>query len=442
MRTWIKNPLAVLADGAEGGVVVEGARIAELVPRGAAPTAPVDATFDASRHVLLPGLVNSHHHFYQTLARAHPAGMTVDLVPWLVALYPIWGRADARDLRLATRVALAELLLSGCTTTADHHNLYPAGLEDAVDIEVEEARALGVRATITRGSMSFSTKDGGLPPESVVQDDDVVLADCERVAKRFHDPSPGAMTQIAFAPCSPYAVHKPLLAPLAALADRLDVRLHTHLLQIVEEETFSVQAHGLRCVDFLESVGWLTSRLWIAHAVHFSPEDIVRLGRAGVGITHLAAADMWLQAGVCPVPDFEAAGAPVSLGVDGSTSNDSSNMMEAVRHSLMLQRLRYGPRVTPRDALRWATQGGARCLGRDDIGRIAVGTAADLALFTLDEIRFSGAQDPISALVLCGAHRADRVMVDGRWRVVDGAVVGLDLERLLAEHREAARKFA
>jgi 8-oxoguanine deaminase len=442
MRLWIKNPVAVLADGAERGVVVEDARIAELVPRGKTPLTPVDETFDASRHVLLPGLVNAHHHFYQTLARAHPAGMNVDLVPWLVALYPIWARTDERDLRLATRVALAELLLSGCTTTADHHNLFPAGLEHAIDLQVEEARAFGVRATITRGSMSFSTRDGGLPPENVVQDDDVVLADCERVAKLYHDPSPGAMTRIAFAPCSPYAVHKPLLAPRAALAERMEVRLHTHLLQIMDEERFSVEAHGLRCVDFLESVGWLTDRLWIAHAVHFSPDDIVRLGRAGVGITHLAAADMWLQAGICPVPDFEAAGSPVSLGVDGSTSNDSSNMMEAVRHSLMLQRLRYGPRVTPRDALRWATEGGAKCLGRDDIGRIAVGMAADLALFTLEEPRFSGAQDPLSALVLCGAHRADRVMVAGRWRVMDGAVVGLDLAGLLAEHRAAARKFA
>ena len=442
MRIWIRNPLAILGEGAEGGVVVEANRIVECLARGQAPIAPVDETFDASRHVVLPGLVNAHHHFYQTLARAHPVGMTLDLVPWLVALYPIWARANERDLRLAVRVALAELLLSGCTTTADHHNLFPAGLEHAIDLEVEEARALGVRATITRGSMSFSTRDGGLPPESVVQDDDVVLADCERVAKLYNDPAPGAMTRIAFAPCSPFAVHKPLLAPLAALAERLDVRLHTHLLQIEDEERFSIEAHGLRCVDFLESVGWLSDRLWIAHAVHFSPDGILRLGHAGVGICHLAAADMWLQAGICPVADFEAAGAPVSLGVDGSTSNDSSNMMEAVRHSLLLQRLRYGPRVTPRDALRWATEGGAKCLGRQDIGRIVPGAMADLALFTLDAPRFSGAQDPISALVLCGAHRADRVMVNGVWRVVDSAVVGLDLDALLAEHRMAARKFA
>ncbi len=442
MRLWLKNPLAVLAEGAEGGIVVEGNRIAELVPRGAAPSAPVDEIFDASRHVMLPGLVNAHHHFYQTLARAHPAGFGQDLLPWLVALYPIWSRMDERDLRLSVRLALAELLLSGCTTAADHHNLFPPGLERAIDIEVEEARAMGVRATITRGSMSFGVKDGGLPPDNVVQDNDVVLADCERVVKRFHDPAPGSMTQIAFAPCSPYAVHKPLLPELAALAERLDVRLHTHLLQVEDEERFSVEAHGLRPIDFLESVGWLTPRLWIAHAVHFSPDDILRLGATGVSICHLAAADMLLAAGICPVRDYEAAGSPVGIGVDGSTSSDSSNMMEAVRHSLMLQRLKYGAPVSHLDALRWATEGGAKCLGRDDIGRIAPGAQADLALFTLDAPRFSGAQDPLAALVLCGAHRADRVMVNGVWRVTDGAVVGLDLEALMAEHREAARKFA
>jgi 8-oxoguanine deaminase len=442
VRLWLRDPLAILAEGAEGGIVVEGARIAELVARGAGPSAPVDETYDAGRHVILPGLVNAHHHFYQTLARAHPAGFGQDLLPWLVALYPIWSRMDERDLRLSVRVALAELLLSGCTTAADHHNLFPPGLENAIDVEVEEARDMGVRAAITRGSMSFGVKDGGLPPDNVVQSDDDVLADCERVVKRHHDPTPGSMTQIAFAPCSPYAVHKPLLPALARLAERLDVRLHTHLLQVEDEERFSVEAHGLRPIDFLESVGWLSPRLWIAHAVHFSPDDIKRLGAAGVAICHLAAADMLLAAGICPVRDYEAAGSPVGLGVDGSTSNDSSNMMEAVRHSLMLQRLRYGAAVSHLDALRWATEGGAKCLGRDDIGRIAPGAMADLALFTLESPRFSGAQDPLAALVLCGAHRADRVIVNGVWRVIDGAVVGLDLEGLLAEHRQAARKFA
>jgi 8-oxoguanine deaminase len=443
MRLWIKDPLAILAAGAERGLVVEGARIVELVGRGQTPLAPVDATFDASRHVVLPGLVNAHHHFYQTLVRAHPAGLRRDLLPWLVALYPIWARVTPANLRLAVRMALVELLLSGCTTAADHHNLFPPGLENAIDLEVEEALALRLRMTVTRGAMSFSVKDGGLPPDNVVQSDDAVYADCERVLKLFHDPKPGSLTQIAFAPCSPFAVNKPLMVDLAKLAKTSDCRLHTHLCQIEDEERFCVEAHGMRPVDFLEVTGWLSSRVWLAHAIHFNAEDIRRLGEAGVGVCHCAAADMLLAAGVCPTKDFEAAGAPVGLGVDGSSSNDSSNMMEALRHTLMLGRLRYGAsKVTHLDVLRWGTEGSARCLGRDDIGRIAVGSQADLALFTLDEPRFSGAHDPIAALILCGAHRADRVMVAGDWRVVDGQPVGVDLEQLMAHHREAARAFA
>ncbi len=443
MRLWIKDPLDILAAGAERGVVVDGTKIVELVGRDRTPALPVEATFDASRHVVLPGLVNTHHHFYQTLVRAHPAGLKEDLAPWLVALYPIWARVNTDSLRLAVRMALIELLLSGCTTAADHHNLFPPGLENAIDIEAEEAQALNLRMTITRGAMSFSVKDGGLPPDNVVQDDETILRDCERVTKLFHDPSPGSMMQIAYAPCSPFAVHKPLLIDLAHLSKSSGCRLHTHLCQVEDEERYCVEAHGMRPVDFLEATGWLNSRVWLAHAVHFNDRDVERLGRAGVGVCHCAAADMVLAAGICPTRDFESAGSPVGLGVDGSSSNDSSNMMEAVRHSLMLGRLRYGAsRVTHLDALRWATEGSARCLGRDDIGRIEVGREADLALFTLDEPRFSGAHDAIAALVLCGAHRADRVMVAGDWRVVGGMPVGVDLERLMALHREAARGFA
>jgi 8-oxoguanine deaminase len=443
MRLWIKDPLALFGEGAERGLVIEGTRIVELVGRGRTPSIPVDETFDASRHAVLPGLVNTHHHFYQTLVRAHPAGLKADLVPWLVALYPIWARIDPGRLRLAVRMALVELLLSGCTTAADHHNLFPPGLENAIDIEVEEAQALRLRMTVTRGAMSFSVKNGGLPPDNVVQDDEAVLRDCERVAKLFHDPKPGSLIQIAFAPCSPFAVSKQLTVDVADLSRRCNCRLHTHLCQIEDEERFCVEAHGMRPVDFLEQTGWLNDRVWLAHAVHFNSDDIARIGRAGVGICHCAASDMMLAAGICPTKDFEAAGSPIGLGVDGSSSNDSSNMMEAVRHSLMIGRLRYGASaVTHSDVLRWATEGSARCLGRDDIGRIAVGLEADLALFTLDEPRFSGAHDPLAALVLCGAHRADRVMVAGEWRVIDGAPVGIDLEALMAHHREAARAFA
>ncbi len=441
MRTWIRNPLAVFAEGAERGIVVEGTRIASVVGRGEIPER-IDASFDASRHVVLPGLVNAHHHFYQTLTRAHPQAINKPLFPWLAALYPIWSRLKPHHLRLATRLALVELLMSGCTTAADHHYLYPGGLENAVDLEVEEALKLGMRMTVSRGSMNLSAKDGGLPPDSVVQDADAILADSERVLKLFHDPKPGAMIRVALAPCSPFSISKPLMAASARLAERYDCQLHTHLCETDDEERFCLSMYGLRPVDLLEETGWMANRVWLAHGIHFNEGEIVRLGRAGVGICHCAASNMVLASGICRTCELEAAGAPLGLGVDGSASNDSSNMMEAVRHALMIGRLRYGAeQVTHRDVLRWATEGSARCLGRTDIGRIQPGREADFALFTLDEPRFSGAHDPLAALVLCGATRADRVMVAGDWRVVDGKPVGLDLEALLTEHRAAARDF-
>jgi 8-oxoguanine deaminase len=443
MRLWIKDPLAILAPDAERGVVVDGSQILECVARGRSPSLACDASFDASRHVVLPGLVNAHHHFYQTLTRAHPAGEGKELIPWLVAMEGIWGRMTPEALRIAVRMALVELLLSGCTTTADHHNLFPPGLESAIDIEVEEAQRLGVRTTVTRGSMGISQKDGGLQPDAIVQDSDAILEDSERVLRLFHDPKPGAMIQVALAPCSPLAVPKRVLTGSAELAERFDCRLHCHLCQSPDEDVYSMQTFGVRSVDLLEEAGWLGPRTWVAHGIHFTGEEIQRLGRAGVGVCHCAAADMAFGVGICPTRDLEAAGVAIGLGVDGSASNDSSNMMEAVRHSLMLARLRYGhSAVAARDALRWATEGSARCLGRDDIGRIAPGMQADLALYVLDEPRFSGAQDPIAALALCGAHRADRVMIAGRWRVINGAPEDLDLDALMGRHRAVARAFA
>jgi 8-oxoguanine deaminase len=442
MRLWIKDPLAILGEGADRGIVIEGTQIVELVAHGRTPSAPVEATFDASRHVILPGLINTHHHFYQTLTRAHPAGLNTELLPWLVALERVWAKIKPGQLRVATRLALIELMLSGCTTAADHHNLFPPALENAIDIEVEEARKLGLRMTVTRGSMGLSEKDGGLQPDSIVQDSDTILNDSERVLKLFHDPRPGAQIRIALAPCSPLAVPRRVLAESARLAERFDCRLHTHLCQSPDEDVYAQATFGMRCVDLLEEAGWLGPRTWVAHGIHFNADEIGRLGRAGVGICHCATSDMTFGMGICPTKDLEAAGAPVGLGVDGSASNDASNMMEAVRHSLMLGRLRYGAAVTHLDVLRWATEGSARCLGRDDIGRIAVGLEADLALFTLDEPRFSGAHDPLAALVLCGAHRANRVMIAGQWRVIDGAAVGVDLAALMAEHRTAARALA
>ena len=442
MRLWIKTPLAIFAENAAGGVVVEDGRIVELVA-GAAPASPVDETFDASRHVVLPGLVNAHHHFYQTFTRAHPAAINKELFPWLQALYPIWARLEPEHLKLAAKLALTELMLSGCTTAADHHYLYPPGLEQAVDIEAEAARETGMRMTITRGSMNLSQKDGGLPPDSVVQDRDTILADSERVLKLFHDPKPGAQIRVALAPCSPFSIDKSLMIETAKLAERHDCQLHTHLCESLDEERFCLELYGMRPVDLLEDTGWMTQRTWLAHGIHFNDDEVTRLGRAGVGVGHCAASNMVLASGMCRTCELERAGAPVGLGVDGSASNDASNMMEAVRHALMIGRLRYGASaVTHLDVLRWGTEGSARCLGRDDIGRIEVGRQADFALFTLDEPRFSGAQDPLAALVLCGAHRADRVMIGGRWRVLDGQPVGIDLAKLVADHKAAARRFA
>jgi 8-oxoguanine deaminase len=443
MRLWIKDPIAILANGAERGLVVDGAEIVECVPHGGAPKEPWQATFDASRHVVLPGLVNAHHHFYQTLTRAHPAGEGKDLLDWLVAMERVWDRMTPDALRVAVRMALVELLLSGCTTTADHHNLFPPGLEGAIDIEAEEASALGLRMTVTRGSMGISEKDGGLQPDSIVQSADAILADSERVLARYHDPKRGALLRVALAPCSPLAVPQRVLVDSAALAERYDAGLHCHLCQSPEEDAYATATFGKRSVDLLEDAGWLTPRTWVAHGIHFNADEIRRLGHAGVSVCHLPAADMAFGVGVCPTSELEAAGVAIGLGVDGSASNDSSNMMEAARHALMAQRLALGhAAVSPYDALRWATEGGARCLGRDDVGAVAPGMQADLALYRLDAPRFSGAQDPIAALVLCGAHRADRVMVAGKWRVIEGRPEGVDLDALIAKHKAAARAFA
>jgi len=443
MRLWIKDPIAVLADGAEGGLVVEDGRIAELVGRGRQPAAPVDRTFDARRFVILPGLVNTHHHMFQTLTRAHPAAINKELFPWLRALLPIWTRhLTPEAFRLATRLSLTELLMSGCTTVSDHQYLFPAGLEDAMDIQAEEANALGMRMTLTRGSLTLAAEDDGLTVPGSTQDDDVVLADCERILERYHDPSEGSFLQVALAPCAPFNVTRRLLVETAALAERCNCRLHTHLGETRDENDYCLAHFGCRPVEYMADVGWLTDRVWVAHGIHFDDAEVARLGRHGVGICHCPTSNMVLASGNCRTKELEAAGAPVGLGVDGSASNDNSNLIEGVRHALMIGRLTYdAAAVTHFDALRWATEGSARCLGRDDIGVIARGRQADLAFYSLDELRFSGAGDPLAALVLCGAHAAERVMIAGEWRVEDGMPAGIDVARLRHEHGQAARAF-
>ena len=439
MRIWIKNPLAILGDDAEGGLVVEDDVIVECLPNGTSPAKACNEIFDASETVVLPGLINTHHHFYQTLTRAYGPALDKELFDWLKTLYPIWAGLTPEHVEVATRLALTELLLSGCTTAADHHYVFPRGLENTIEIQASAAADLGMRVTLTRGSMNLSVKDGGLPPESVVQDADTILADSERLIDAFHDPSKGSMIQIALAPCSPFSVTREIMADTAALADRKSVGLHTHLAETEDENDFCQEMFGCRPLDYLEDVGWMTERTWLAHGIHFSDDEISRLGSAGVGIAHCPGSNMVLASGICRGRDLEQAGAPVGIGVDGSASEDASNLIQEARMALQIQRLRYGAgQISHEDVLRWATAGSAGCLGRGDIGGISVGKQADLAFFKLDEPRFSGAGDPLAALILCGAHRADRVMVGGHWRVIDGEIPGLDLTGLMEEHAAAA----
>lgn len=443
---WIRNPLAIMAQEAGGGVVVADGRITELVSSGNEPASVVAGgytVFDASAHVVLPGLVNVHHHFYQTLTRAYPDALNKALFPWLQSLYPVWAGLDEEMIAASTRLALAELLLSGCTTASDHHYLFTDALANAVDIEVEAALELGIRMTVTRGSMSLGEDDGGLPPQSVVQSGDRILADCERTVGLFHEPEAGAMVQIALAPCSPFSVTREIMRDTADLARRLGARLHTHLAETHDETDFCLDLFGMRPLEYLEDCGWLADDVWLAHGIHFDDTEIARLGRAGVGIAHCPSSNMLLSSGICRGLDLEKAGAPVGIGVDGSASNDGSNLIQEVRQALLIQKLHYGAEAVDHNCvLRWATQGSAACLGRNDIGAIAVGMQADMALFRLDEPRFSGAGDPLAALILCGATRADAVMVSGKWRVLDASLCDADIGDLMERHGKAARLLA
>lgn len=439
---WIRHPLAVSDEAAAAGIVIRADRIVEVVARGATPTTAIDQTFDASQHVLLPGLVNTHHHFYQTLTRAYSPALNKELFPWLTTLYDVWANLTEDQLALASELAMVELLMSGCTTVADHHYVFSGALQHAIDIQVETARRLKVRAALTRGSMSVGRDDGGLPPQSVVQDEATILDESIRLIDAYHQRGEGAMISLALAPCSPFSVSRELMQDSARLAEQRDVRLHTHLAETEDETRYCRKLFGMRPLDYLEATGWLSNRTWLAHGIHFNDDEVQRLGQAGTGIAHCPSSNMVLGSGMCRTLELEAAGCPVGLAVDGSASADHSNLAEEMRQAMLLGRLRYSPsQVRHQDVIRWATQGSAGCLGRGDIGGLQVGQQADLAMFRLDEARFSGAENPLAALLLCGAHRADRVMVAGQWRVADGQPLGVDLEALLARHDAAARQL-
>lgn len=442
-RLWLRSPLAVydpvpLVQSAAGGLVVCDGRIVERVPADRVPRH--DRIFDVRGLVLLPGLINTHHHFYQTLTRACRVALDKPLFPWLEALYPVWSNLTEEMIACSTRLALTELLLSGCTLAVDHHYVFTPELPDAIDIQAESARSLGLRVVLTRGSMSLGQSAGGLPPDRVVQDEAAILADSERLISRFHQRTEDAHVQIALAPCSPFSVSPGLLRDTAAMAEAHDVLLHTHLAETEDENRFCMQTFGMRPLALLAANGWLTPRAWFAHGIHFTADEIREIGRHGVGISHCPTSNMLLSSGICPVSELEREGASVGLGVDGSASNDGSNLMQEVRQAFLLARLNKADAelVSHADALRWGTLGGARLLRRPGLGHLGEGAIADIACFDLADLRFSGADDPVAALVLCGAHRARHVMVGGVWRVVDGSIPGLDVDALRSRHQALA----
>jgi cytosine/adenosine deaminase-related metal-dependent hydrolase len=388
--------------------------------------------------VVTPGLVNTHHHLYQTLTRAR--AQQADLFTWLKTLYPTWARIDDEMEYAAARCGLAELALSGCSTVFDHHYVFPRGVSGLVEAEIRAAQELGVRLVASRGSMDLGESDGGLPPDSLVEDIDAILADTERL----NGLADGALVQIAVAPCSPFSVTTRLMEESAALARKLGLQLHTHLAETVEEDAYCRELYDCTPVEYLERVGWLAGDVWCAHCVHLSDADVQTFARTGVGVAHCPTSNLRLGAGVAPVRPMLDAGVRVGLGVDGSASNERSDIFLDMKNALLVARGRSGPgALTARDALRIATRGGAEVLRRDDIGKLAPGKRADLAVWRTDGLEFGGADDLVCNLVVSGPHRVDRLIVAGRDVVHGGALVNANEQEIAREHRkQAARLWA
>ena len=421
---------------------------------GSTADLPVEAdeVLDLRGHVVLPGLVNTHHHLYQTLTRAVPAAQDADLFRWLAALYPLWARLTPEAVRVSTLTGLAELALSGCTTSSDHLYLYPNGCR--LDDAIEGAVNVGLRFHATRGSMSLGESRGGLPPDRCVEDEAFILGDSQRVVDRWHDPSPGAMLRVGLAPCSPFSVTRDLMRETATLARSLGVLLHTHLAETLDEERFCLETLGCRPAAYMESLGWLGPDTWFAHAIHVDDAEIATLARSGAGVAHCPTSNMRLASGIAPLQRMRAAGVRVGLGVDGSASNDGSNMLAEARQALLVARLSVAERqrrdpalpagdaVQPRarEALEIATLGGAAVLGRDDIGALAVGRCADFFAVDVRQPAFAGAlHDPVAAVVLCAPAPAAFTYVHGRPVVREGRLVTLDLPRVIEDHDRLAR---
>ena len=421
----------------DGWLLVEDGLVVAV--GGAAPPA-AESRVDLGGSLVTPGLVNTHHHLYQTLTRAHAT--EADLFSWLRALYPIWARIDAEAEYAAARTGLAELALSGCTTVFDHHYVFPRGCPGLIEAEVQAAQELGLRLVASRGSMDLGESDGGLPPDELVEDLDAVLADTERLVAELHQPEPGARVQIAVAPCSPFSVTGKLMEESAALARRLGLLLHTHLAETLDEEAYCNELYGCRPVEYLERLGWLADDVWCAHCVHLAEDDVRRFGETRTGVAHCPTSNLRLGAGIAPVRDLLDSGVRVGLGVDGSASNERSDLFLEVKQALLVARGRGGPgALTTRDALRLGTRGGAAILRRDDIGTLEPGKCADFAVWRTDGLELGGAADPVAGLVLSGPHRVDRLVVGGDDVVRDGTLVGADEGDIARAHRRQAERL-
>ena len=435
------------ADGRElaGGWVAITGGLVSGVGASADPAPAAAETIDASGCLVTPGLVNTHHHIYQNLTRSYGPAINGSLFSWLTALYPLWAGLDEEAAYLSAWIGLAELALGGCTTSTDHLYVAPRHGGDLWSAEITAARELGFRFHPTRGSMTLSVKDGGLPPDSVVQDDDEVLADSERLVAAHHDPSFGAMVRVALAPCSPFSVSPALMRQTAELAERLDVRLHTHLAEDPDEDTYCLERFGRRPVEQFEEVGWLTSRSWVAHCIYPNEAEVARLGAAGVGVAHCPSSNMLIGGGgFAPVREFRAAGVPVGLGCDGSASTDSASLWIESRAALLLGRQRLGPTgMTARAVLDIATRGGAACLGRSgELGELTVGAVGDLVCWPQQGVQYAGALvDPVEAWLRCGPAAARHTIVAGRVLVRDGTLTAPGVEEKLRLHAAAAARI-
>ena len=435
---------------ASGGLFIRDGFIKQVGASSELPTS-ADEILDLNGHILLPGLVNTHHHFYQTLTRVIPPAQNANLFNWLKTLYPIWAGLTPEDIFISTQTALAELAFSGCTTASDHLYLYPNGSK--LDDEIDAAKEIGMRLHASRGSMSLSEKDGGLPPDSVVDTEEAILADSQRLIERYHDAKAGSMTQIVLAPCSPFSVTSDLMKQSAILAREYGVQLHTHLAETEDEEQFCIEMFGHRPVGYMQEVGWIGDDVWFAHSIYVNKEEIALFAKTGCGVAHCPSSNMRLASGIAPIKELVEAGVKVSIAVDGSASNDGSHLLGEVRQALLLARVKEGitayslssenrSLMTARDALHLATRGGASVLGRNDIGSLEVGKCADFFAIKLNTLDYAGAlHDPVAATIFAQPVKAAYTVVNGKFVIKEGQLVNVNEAKLVEKHNKAAKRL-